>query len=97
MKIKFKTSYEEITRSVSARGVGIFLGALISGVSVDLLGRKKDWLLFVSQSLFTISILLMPFVSSLGVLWFLFFGLGTAAGMANVGKYVTIPFPIHVD
>ena len=86
MKITFKASYEEITRSVSARGVGVFLGALIAGLFVDLLGPKKDWLVFVSQALFVIAILVMPFAGNLGALWALFFALGAAGGMANVGE-----------
>ena len=87
MKITFKASYEEITRSVSARGVGVFLGALIAGLFVDLLGPKKDWLVFVSQTMFVVAIFVMPFAGSLGALWVLFFALGAAGGMANVGEY----------
>ena len=87
MKITFKANYEELTRSVSARGVGIFLGALFAGLFVDVLGPKKDWLVTLSQALFTVTMLSIPFVGSLSTLWFLFFVLGAAAGTANVGKY----------
>lgn len=84
MKITFNANYEELTRSVSARGVGIFLGALFAGLFVDVLGPKKDWLVTLSQALFTVTMLSIPFVGSLSTLWFLFFVLGAAAGTANV-------------
>ena len=87
LKITFNSSYEEITRSVSARGVGVFLGALVAGLFVDILGPNKDWLITLSQTMFTVAIVLTPFVRDLTVLWLLFFTLGSAAGMANVCKY----------
>ena len=87
LKITFNSSYEEITRSVSARGVGVFLGALMAGLFVDILGPNKDWLITLSQTMFTVAIVLTPFVRDLTVLWLLFFTLGSAAGMANVCKY----------
>ena len=87
LKITFGASYDEISRCISARGVGVFLGALMSGLFVDVLGPQKDWLITLSQTLFTVAILSAPFVRDLTVLWLLFFVLGTAAGMANVSKY----------
>ena len=86
LKITFNATYEEITRSVSARGIGGFFGSFLAGLLVDFLGPKKDWLLTLSQSLFTVTIMLAPFTRSLTVLWLLFFVLGGAAGIANVSK-----------
>ena len=71
---------------MSARGIGGFFGSFLAGLLVDFLGPKKDWLLTLSQSLFTVTIMLAPFTRSLTVLWLLFFVLGGAAGIANVSK-----------
>ena len=49
------------------------------------MGPNKDWLVTMSQMLFTIAIVLMPFIGNLVVLWWLFFALGAAGGMLNVG------------
>ena len=59
----------------------------MAGLFVDILGPNKDWLITLSQTMFTVAILLTPFVRDLTVLWLLFFTLGSAAGMANVCKY----------
>lgn len=87
LRIRFDSNSEEVARSVSAQGVGIFLGALIGGVFVDMLGTWKILLVICAQLLSTVSILSMPLIDSLSVMWLMFFVLGTATGIVNVCKY----------
>ncbi|KAL4233504.1 ribosome-binding protein [Mactra antiquata] len=103
LRIRFNTNSEEIARSVSAQGAGIFVGALIGGILVDLLGIWKILLVTGSQIIVTATIVSMPYVGSLTMLWVMFFILGTAAGVVNVsGQRIIIelwkdkaPSPMH--
>jgi predicted MFS family arabinose efflux permease len=82
----FNANAEEVARAVSAIGIGMFLGALIGGLFVDMLGTWKILLVTGVQLLATVTIVSMPFVGTISVLWFMFFLLGTAGGVVNVGK-----------
>lgn len=103
LRLKFDSNSEEVARSVSAQGVGIFLGAVVAGCFVDTLGTWKILLITAAQLLSTVSIVCMPFVGSLGALWFMFFLLGTAGGIVNVsGQRILLemwreksPAPMH--
>lgn len=103
LRIRFHSNSEEVARCVSAQGVGIFLGALISGFFVDLMGSWKILLITGAQVLSTVTIVSMPFVGSLGALWFMFFLLGNSSGIVNVaGQRILLeiwreksPGPMH--
>jgi predicted MFS family arabinose efflux permease len=82
----FNANAEDVARAVSAIGIGMFLGALIGGLFVDILGTWKILLVTGVQLLSTVTILFMPYVGTISVLWFMFFLLGTAGGVVNVGK-----------
>lgn len=86
LRIYFDSNPEEIARSVSALGVGLFVGALLAGLLVDMIGTWKILLVTGAQLLATVSIISMPYVGSLSALWVMFFLLGTAAGTVNVCK-----------
>ncbi|XP_053396951.1 sodium-dependent glucose transporter 1-like [Mercenaria mercenaria] len=103
LRIHFNSNSEEIARSVSAQGIGIFVGALIGGIFVDMLGTWKILLVTGAQLLATFTIVSMPYVGSLSVLWFMFFLLGSTAGIVNVsGQRIILemwkekaPSPMH--
>lgn len=103
LRIRFHANSEDIARSISANGIGIFVGAVISGLFVDTLGAWKFLIVTIAQLLSTITIVSMPFVRSLALLWLMFFCLGTSAGAVNVaGQRLLIemwkegtPAPMH--
>ena len=89
LRMFFNANAEEVARAVSAMGIGMFFGALIGGLFVDMLGTWKILLLSGAQMLAIVTIVSMPFVGSISLLWFMFFMLGTASGIVNVGMYFT--------
>lgn len=86
LRMHLRTTSENIARSVSAQGIGIFLGALISGCSVDACGQWKFLLITIGALLASVTVVSMAFVNNLTVLWLTFFLMGTSAGLTNVGK-----------
>ncbi|XP_060600312.1 sodium-dependent glucose transporter 1-like isoform X2 [Ruditapes philippinarum] len=103
LRMYFNANAEEVARAVSAIGIGMFLGALIGGLFVDMLGTWKILLVTGVQLLATVTIVSMPFVGTISVLWFMFFLLGTAGGVVNVaGQRIILemwkeksPAPMH--
>ena len=90
LKMRYDSNYEEIARAVSADGVGVFFGALIGGLLVDIMGAWKDLLLTGSQVLVSVAVMLMPYVGNASFLWLMFFTIGTCGGVVNVGKNIRV-------
>ncbi|KAL4233506.1 hypothetical protein ACF0H5_008187 [Mactra antiquata] len=103
LRMRFDADSESVARSISALGVGVFVGALLGGLLIDTLGTWKILLVTAAQVLVTVVIVSMPFVGSLGALWVMFFALGTSAGVVNVsGQRIILemwkenaPTPMH--
>ncbi|KAL3883298.1 hypothetical protein ACJMK2_029580 [Sinanodonta woodiana] len=90
LKILFNAKYEQISRSVSARGIGSIIGGFIGGFFMD---RFRDWsdlLLAVFLTLGGFVLLFLPFVHDLGFLWFVFFATGISSGVANIAINVGV-------
>ena len=87
LRLKLLSTSEEIAHSVSAQGVGMFVGALLAGISVDAMGQWKFMLVTVATVGSSIVVMCMSYVASLTLLWITFFLLGTCAGIISVGKW----------
>ena len=86
LKLVFNASYEEVSRSVSGRGAGGFVGALIGGILVDKFDRSLDLITALVETMAAAAVTYIPFAPDVGMLWFLCFILGACSGVANIGK-----------
>ena len=86
IKLIFHASYEEVSRSVSARGVGGFTGALIGGFLVDKFENCLDLIIASIEILSSVAVTYVPFSPDVNFLWFLYFILGICGSVANIGK-----------
>ncbi|KAK3577971.1 hypothetical protein CHS0354_008914 [Potamilus streckersoni] len=90
LKILFNANYEQISRSVSARGIGSIIGGFVGGFFMDRFSDWSDLLLAVFLTLGGLVFLFVPFVHDLGFLWFVFFATGIASGVANIAINVGV-------
>ena len=88
LKLIFHASYEEVSRSVSARGVGGFTGALIGGFLVDKYENSLYLITACIEIVAAIGVTCVPFSPDVNFLWLLYFILGICASIANIGKIV---------
>ncbi|WAR06806.1 MFS4B-like protein [Mya arenaria] len=84
LRIRFNCTSEDVARSVSAQGFGIFIGALIGGSTVDAMGSWRFLLVTASVAMASLAVMAMPFYINLTFLWFMFLITGGAAGLINV-------------
>ena len=88
LKLVFHATYEEMSRSVSARGVGGFAGALVGGILVDKFERSLDLIIAAIEVLSAVAVIYVPFAPDVNFLWFLYFVLGSCGSMASIGKTI---------
>ena len=83
LKLVFHASYEEMSRSVSARGVGGFVGALLGGILVDKFERSLDLIIAAIEIVSSFAVTYVPFSPDVSFLWFLYFVLGSCGSMSR--------------
>lgn len=84
IKIIFKATYEEVSRSVSGRGAGGFVGAIIGGFLVDKCSNCLDFLIALSEMIAGLTIMFAPYTYSINTLWFHYFILGVCSGVIGI-------------
>jgi MFS family permease len=87
LKLRANLNYEDISRAVSGRSIGFFLGAALGGFLVDKLDPYCDLMLAVCLDLGATATIVAPHSQNIGLLWFLFAAQGTSEGIINIGKY----------
>ena len=89
IKLIFKgATYEDVSRSVSGRGAGGFVGSLIGGVLVDKYSNNLDLFIGMSAVISSATIMFLPFSFSVHTLWFHYFVLGMCSGITGIGIYI---------
>lgn len=86
LKLIYMTNYESITRAVSGRGAGGFLGAVLGAVIVDKYEKKLDLCMALGTILSGVSVMLVPMLPSIDYVWLLYFVIGCSSCMVNMGK-----------
>ena len=94
LKLIFHASYEEVSRSVSARGVGGFTGALLGGFLVDKYGNSLYLITACIEIVASVGVTCVPFAPDVNFLWVLYFVLGSCASIANIGVYIRRSYSI---
>lgn len=84
IKLLFSASYEEVSRSVSGRGAGGFVGALLGGILVDKFDRSLDLLVALSETVASVAVLTIPFSLGINFLWFHYFTMGACSGIIGI-------------
>jgi MFS family permease len=87
LKLRANLDYEDVSRAVSGRSIGFFLGAALGGFLVDKLDSYCDLMLAVCLDLGATATIVAPYSQRLGLMWFLFVMQGTFEGIINIGKY----------
>lgn len=86
LKLRANLNYEDVSRAVSGRSIGFFIGAAIGGFLVDKLDPYCDLMLAVCLDLGGTATIIAPYAQSIGLMWFLFVMQGTFEGIINIGK-----------
>ena len=75
-----------MSRSVSGRGAGGFVGALLGGILVDKFDRSLDLLVALSETVASVAVLTIPFSLGINFLWFHYFIMGACSGIIGIGN-----------
>lgn len=94
LKLRAHLDYEEVSRAMSGRSIGFFIGAAIGGFLVDKLDPYCDLMVAVCLDLGATATIVAPHAQEIGLLWFLFVMQGTFEGIINIGK---IRFPFNTS
>lgn len=86
VKLIFNATFEEVSRSVSGRGAGGFVGALIGGILIDRFGHSLDFVVGVCETAAAVAIAFLPFSPSISTVWIHYFTIGFTASIINMGK-----------
>lgn len=92
LKLRAHLDYEEVSRAMSGRSIGFFIGAAIGGFLVDKLDPYCDLMVAVCLDLGATATIVAPHAQEIALLWFLFVMQGTFEGIINIGK---IQFPFN--
>lgn len=84
IKLIYKATYEDVSRSVSGRGAGGFTGALIGGYLVDRFGHSLDLLIGISETVAAAAIITAPYTFSVETLWFHYLTVGICAAVISM-------------
>ena len=84
--IKTNSDYELVSRAISGRSVGFFIGAAIGGPLVDKLGDFCDLMIAICLDGAAVATAVAPYCSDISLLWFFFVLGGTFEGVINIGK-----------
>ncbi|XP_045196704.2 sodium-dependent glucose transporter 1-like [Mercenaria mercenaria] len=84
IKIIFKATYEDVSRSVSGRGAGGFCGALVAGFLVDRFSHSLDLLIALAETVAGLAIMTLPYTFTINTLWFHYFTLGVCSGVVGI-------------
>ncbi|XP_062596509.1 sodium-dependent glucose transporter 1B-like isoform X2 [Saccostrea cucullata] len=84
LKLRVDLDYEEVSRAVSGRSGGYFIGSAMGGLFVDKLDPYCDLMLATSLDLMGTATIVLPFSQSIGLMWFLFVMQGTFEGILNI-------------
>lgn len=87
LKLRAHLDYEEVSRAMSGRSIGFFIGAAIGGFLVDKLDPYCDLMVAVCLDLGATATIVAPHAQEIALLWFLFVMQGTFEGIINIGKH----------
>ncbi|XP_061189696.1 sodium-dependent glucose transporter 1B-like [Saccostrea echinata] len=84
LKLRAHLDYEEVSRAVSGRSIGFFIGAAMGGFIVDKLDPLCDLVLAICLDLMGTATIVAPYSENIGLMWFLFVMQGTFEGIINI-------------
>ncbi|VDI22634.1 Hypothetical predicted protein [Mytilus galloprovincialis] len=82
--IKTNSDYELVSRAISGRSFGYFIGSFIGGPLVDKLGNYCDLMIAISLDGAAIATIIAPYSSNVGMLGVLLVIGGTFEGVINI-------------
>ncbi|XP_060078338.1 sodium-dependent glucose transporter 1B-like [Ylistrum balloti] len=84
LRLKTDGSYEDVSRAISGRSVGFFIGAAIGGVLVDKLHPFCNLMIAICLDGIAVVTTIAPNMTSVNVVWALFVLAGTFEGVINI-------------
>lgn len=90
LKTRSGSNYEEISRVLSARSAGLFLGSIIGGAVHDHWARRRDLVLAVALLMSALTITIAPWCTSLWLLGIIFHVMGHSHGLLTTGANPTL-------
>ncbi|XP_021347335.1 sodium-dependent glucose transporter 1B-like [Mizuhopecten yessoensis] len=84
LRLKTDSSYEDVSRAISGRSVGFFIGAAIGGVLVDKLHPFCNLMIAICLDGIAVVTTIAPYMTSVNVIWALFVLAGTFEGVINI-------------
>ena len=84
--LKLDSNYEDVSRAISGRSLGFFVGAVIGGFLVDNLPVYLDLIIAVCVDGMAGCMVGAPYSPNVNVFWALSFVAGTFEGVINIGN-----------
>ena len=86
IRIIYTANYEDVASSISGRGAGGFVGALLGGFLVDKFAQHIDLQIALAQTVASVAVLTVPFSFAISFVFFHYFTLGLCGAIINIGK-----------
>ncbi|CAH1787537.1 unnamed protein product [Owenia fusiformis] len=85
LMVRVDSNYEEISRGLTGKSVGVFVGAIMGGYLCDRFSRHVDLLMSMALFVAAVATVFVPWCNKLGLLAVMFLLQGTAEGVINAG------------
>ena len=95
LKIITNTNYEDVSRAVSGRAFGFFIGAAIGGLLIEKLDPFCDVMLAICLDFIGIFGIVVPYLSSTSWMFFVILLQGTFEGIINIGGLYDLRFAVN--
>jgi len=90
LKLIYNTNYESVTRAVSGRGAGGFIGAVIGALVVDKYDTHLELFMAIFTTVAGLCVMVVTGLPSIGHVWLLYCLIGGSSNIVNMGKTIDL-------
>lgn len=85
LKLIYNTNYESVTRAVSGRGAGGFIGAIIGAFLVDKYEARLELFTAIASTTAGACVVMVTKAPTVDYVWMLFCAIGCCSNIINMG------------
>lgn len=88
LKLIYTTNYESVTRAVSGRGAGGFIGAVVGALLVDKFNDRLELFMALFTTVAGLCVAVVTNLPSIDHVWLLYCLIGGSSNVVNMGTYI---------